>query len=373
MKILLCPDKFKGSLTAMEICELLKDEISLHLPQASFDICPMADGGEGSLEILSQNLEMDEITTQTVDALGRPILASYYSFENCAYIELANTSGLVQLEPRERNPMITSTYGTGIQIRDAIEKGFEKIYLFIGGSATNDGGIGIAKALGFQFFDRRNNELDANGESLSEIFRLEFSKGSIDLPKIIVCSDVRNPPFGTDGAAHVYAAQKGASKADIERLDQGLINLCHQLQLFSGIDCSLLAGGGAAGGVGISLTALFGAEIKSGMAMISEILDLEEKIKKADIVISGEGKLDRQSLQGKVVSGVINLSRDHDKITMLVVGQNALSRIETLELNINNVHSIMDYAQDLEDAMSNGKKYIREIGRRIALDLKEDL
>lgn len=370
LRILLAPDKFKGSLSGAEICNILKAEILNVLPNAQVESCPLADGGDGSLEVLSSYLQFEKHICNTVDPIGRSIEAEYYTFGKTAYIELASASGVVLLEEAECNPMYTSTYGTGIQILDAIKSGAEHIYLFLGGSATNDGGVGIASALGYIFYDEQGNVLEPIGSALNKITSISAPVEVLSDCEFTLCCDVENPPFGPNGAAFVYAKQKGASEQEIIDLDNGIANLCSQLERYSGIDLSLLVGGGAAGGVALSLSAFFGAAIVSGMELISKTTMLESKIVNSDLVISGEGRLDTQSLNGKVVSGVAEMCKLHGKRLWLVVGRNDLINSELKILEVENLYSIIARAAGQHDAIANSKNYLKDIGHEIVEDLR---
>ena len=371
-RILIAPDKFKGSLSGKEICDILKKEISNTIPDIQIEICPLADGGDGSIEILSNYLEIKEKSCITSDPLGRPISASYFYSENAAYIELASASGLVLLEDDERNPMYTSTFGTGVLIKDALNSNLTEIYLFLGGSSSNDGGIGIANALGYKFLDASGKELEPVGKSLPFIASIKKDE-TVDFKSFTICCDVTNPPFGPHGAAWVYGKQKGANLDEIEHLDEGIKHLCTMINNHTGKDVSHLSGGGAAGGTALCPTAFFDGQIISGMDFISKMTNLETKVSNADLVISGEGKLDAQSFDGKVISGVSKLCARHDKDLWLTVGKNDLSEAEIEEIGAAKVFSIMEYAQDLEDAMQNGKNYLSKIGKedsaRVCLSL----
>ena len=277
-RILVAPDKFKGSLSGAEICSILKAEIQSVNPDAIIETCPLADGGDGSIEVLSTYLKIKERICNTVDPLGRPIKASYFMSDDTAYIELASASGIVLIEQSDRNPMHTSTYGTGLLIKDAIEIGLKKIYLFLGGSSSNDGGTGIAKALGYTFYDQNGIQLSPRGDALASIAKIVAPSKDLDIEKFTICCDVNNPPFGPNGAAQVYGLQKGANHEEIAHLDRGIKNLCNQIESFNGMSLSLLEGGGAAGGTAICLSGFFSAEIISGMDFIAEAIQLETKI-----------------------------------------------------------------------------------------------
>ncbi|MEZ4983492.1 MAG: glycerate kinase [Saprospiraceae bacterium] len=325
MNILICPDKFKGSLSAMEVCQAIGKGIRARYPEAAITFHPMADGGDGSLQILAHQLGLRSKELETTDPLGRKIRASYYYAADTAFIELASASGLVLLTPAERNALATSTFGTGQMMVDAIQSGFRNIYLFLGGSATNDAGMGIMAALGFEFLSQEGNVLSPIGAHLPQIAQIR-NRSSIDFSQVqitLLC-DVTNPLYGPDGAAYVYARQKGATDEEIVWLDHALQHIGQIIFHYTGVDTSYLPGTGAAGGVGASLVALCGAKIERGFATIAELTGLPARIHASDWVISGEGRLDSQSLQGKVVDGVASLCRQYHKPLTLLVGKNEL-------------------------------------------------
>ncbi|GAB5555518.1 MAG: glycerate kinase [Saprospiraceae bacterium] len=370
MKILLAPDKFKGSISALEVCHAIENGL---LKQAkSFEVTahPMADGGDGSLAILSKYLNLDTQNIQTLDPLGREIQALYYTSSTAAFIEVASASGLVLLNKKERDPLKTSTLGTGKMIVDALSKGYKQIYLFLGGSATNDAGIGIASALGYQFLGKQKNILNPIGENLSKINHLR-SSSQFDFKniKLTLLCDVTNPLFGTNGAAYVYAPQKGASAKEVAYLDAGLRHFSQLINHQLGKDVSRIPGSGAAGGIGAGLIGLLNAQIEAGFDVIAKLTGLEQKIQWADWVISGEGKLDTQSLQGKVIDGVAKLCKKHKKPLTLLVGKNDLKHQNLDHLNINDVFSIYEQAKDLDDAMRNGVSYLEEMAQKITFQL----
>ena len=369
-RILIAPDKFKGSLSGKEICEILKNEITKAIPDIQIETCPLADGGDGSIEILSNYLEIKEKICDTFDPLSRPTKASYFYSEDAAYIELAAASGLVLLKNEERNPMHTSTYGTGVLIQDALTSGLKNIYLFLGGSSTHDGGIGIAHALGYRFLDASGDILEPVGKSLPAIANIDLVEARSRFDSFTICCDVTNPPFGPRGAARVYGQQKGANPEEIDHLDHGIQKLCASIKAHTGKDVSKLPGGGAAGGTALCPTAFFEGQIISGMDFISKMTDLETKVSKADIIISGEGKLDAQSFDGKVISGVAKLCKKYDKDLWLTVGKNELSLQEIENMGASKVFSVMDHASDLMDAIENGRDYLARIGVEASKILK---
>lgn len=364
MKILIAPDKFKGSLSAIAVCEAIK--AGLKRTNESLDITfhPMADGGDDSLTILADHLSLKEEVVLTQDPLGRPIHAKYFTSLDAAFIEVARASGLVLLQAKERNPLHTSTLGTGLLTSHALAKGYKNIYLFLGGSATNDAGMGIAQALGFQFLDATEQVLQPIGKNLSKVKSIKdqqlFDFRQI---KMTLFYDVVNPLFGESGAAYVYAPQKGATPQQVQFLDKGLMHFSTLMQQQTSVEVSAIPGSGAAGGIGAGLVALCGAQMAKGFSIISSLTGLEQKIKEADWVISGEGRLDEQSLQGKVIDGIADLCKKHQKPLSLLVGKNELTEQALQPLHIHQVHSIMDLAESEEDAMRNGKMYLEALAK----------
>ena len=362
MKILLAPDKFKGSLSAEQVCRSISTQLAKLDPNIETILHPMADGGDGSLEILNQHLNLIKRNIQTSDPLGRALSTHYFTSEEAAFIELASASGLVLLSQKERNPMRISTFGTGKMVADAMSKGYKNIYLFLGGSATNDAGIGIASALGFDFFDSKGKILDPIGASLAKIYNIKnkkvfnFSRVSITL----LC-DVNNPFFGENGAAYVYGPQKGADEQDVRELNKGLEHFSNILLRSTGKNIAELPSAGAAGGVAGGLAALCKAKLEPGFGVISKLSKLEEKIQKVDYIISGEGRLDEQSLQGKVIDGMAKLAIKYAKPLSLFVGKNHLEQSKTDALNVEHILSISERAKDIQDAMSRGKNYLEQM------------
>lgn len=369
MKILIAPDKFKGSLSAQEVCEAIGRGIKKSNPSADLIYHPMADGGDGSIAILSDHLNLKKHEIKTIDPIGREIISAYFSSSNAAFIEVASASGIVLLSEEEKNPMLTSTLGTGKMIADALKKGFQNIYLFLGGSATNDAGMGIASALGFEFLDEEKNELEPIGKNLVKV---KFIKASptFDFEKIninLLC-DVDNPMYGVTGAAHIYAPQKGADPKEVLLLDTGLQNFSNRLNEFSGIEVSKMPGGGAAGAIGAGLVALLNAKLLPGFDAIAQLTNLEKQIETADLVISGEGKLDEQSLRGKVIYGIAKFCKKHEKPFTLFVGKNELNIQQKELLGVRKIFSVLELAEGLEAAMKNGDRFLEKLAGNIMIE-----
>ncbi|MFK8102394.1 MAG: glycerate kinase [Saprospiraceae bacterium] len=364
MKILIALDKFKASLSATQAVASLAQGIQKKYPTAILTNQAMADGGDGSIDLLHEQESFTEHHVEVHDPLFRKIKATYFSNQTDAFIEMAKASGLALLTTAERNPMETTSLGTGELILDAFHKGFKNINLFIGGSATNDGGIGIAQALGFNVLDKNQNQLRPIGKNLSNIQHLQstpLSKQIANLNIRLLC-DVNNPFCGVKGAAQVYARQKGATPTMVNQLDQGLAQLALIFTKERGIEIGQMSGAGAAGGIGGGMVALFGAQLISGVQFFVERFDLEAKIKEADVVISGEGQLDLQSLQGKVVGGILQLCLRHQKPLIVVCGQSTLP----LPVNgIQTIKTIMDYAPSVAIAMQKADHFLQTIGAQL--------
>lgn len=368
MQILIACDKFKGSLSSVQVCQAIARGIQKHKPDTLCSLHPIADGGDGSLDIISNYLDCEKITLDSVDPLGRTLKAHYLTSGQSAYFELATASGITLLSETERNPLITSTIGTGILIKDALARNIRNFYLLAGGSATNDAAIGIAHALGFLFYDKDKKELQPIGANLQHIHTIS-RPDNLEKFNLTVLSDVNNPLYGPQGAAHIYAAQKGATKADITLLNEGLINFSNVLKKQFEIDVSQIAGGGCAGGIGAGLVALLNAKLENGFTTLSKLTHLEEKIKQADLVISGEGKLDRQTFNGKVIAGISALCMANNKPFIAFAGSNQLTQSELHQLNLHKVYSILPQTNDLSDAMKNGYQYLEQLAYEMVEEL----
>lgn len=350
MKILIAPDKFKGSLTANEVCDIVSEAILSKNPNAETIKLPMADGGEGSLAVIKSALQSDEVKMFVKDPMFRTIMASYERKGDTAYIEMAAASGLQLVKESQRNPLYTSTYGTGQLIKHAIKNGVKKVYLFVGGSATNDGGMGMLQALGFQFLDQKGEDLFGIGESMSAVEKINAPDNLPDFDLDIVC-DVENLFYGEKGAAYVYAPQKGASKEDIILLDQGLQNLAKRFEIDLGIDISQLKGAGAAGGIAGGAMAGLGGKIVSGIETIMKLVNFEAALENCDLVITGEGKIDQQTLHGKLIQGIASAAHKSGVDCIAFCGVNELSRKEETILGLKKVISLKNEGMSKQEAI----------------------
>ena len=312
-KIVIASDSFKGSLSSLEVALAAEEGILRVFPECHVEKIPVADGGEGMVEALAEAVGGTPISCEVHDPLMRPIRAEYILSADgkTAVLEMAAASGLTLVSAAERNPMKTTSFGTGELIRDALLRGCRDFLIGIGGSATNDAGTGMLRALGFRFLDREGRELGSGGEILSEIHRVDRSRVPAEVreARFTVACDVKNPFSGEHGAAHVFARQKGADDAMILRLDAGMKHFAEVIRESEGKDIQDIPGAGAAGGMGGGFLAFLEAELKPGIQMVLDALRFKERIQGADLIITGEGKLDRQTGMGKAPLGVLEAAK----------------------------------------------------------------
>ena len=313
MKAVIAIDSFKGSLTSTEAGKAIADEIQKHFPKCSTEIIPIADGGEGMLTVMLNTIGGKTQHLTAHNPCMERIQTSYgiSADGSTAFIEMASISGLPLIRKEQQTPMETTTYGTGEIIRDALEKGCTRFIIGIGGSATNDAGIGMLQALGFEFLDKNQQPMGLGGKVLEKIAFISVQKVH---PKaknahFIVACDVQNPFFGPNGAAAIYARQKGADDAMIEELDRGMQAFAQVILQETGKDISMTPGSGAAGGMGGGLLAFLNAELRSGADLLLDLCQFETKIEEADIIITGEGRMDQQSLMGKIPGKILEAGK----------------------------------------------------------------
>ncbi|NJK85162.1 MAG: glycerate kinase, partial [Bacteroidales bacterium] len=322
MNIVIASDSFKESLSSFEVGNAIKKGILKILPQTDIEIVPVADGGEGTVEAVVKATHGRIVPVEVYDPLLRKITAFFGVTGDglTAVIEMAAASGLPLLKPEERNPLVTSSFGTGELIAAAIEYGCRTIIIGLGGSATNDGGIGMMKALGAVF----NNDPDfiPKGGDLGRIqsINLENFKHKTNSVQFLIASDVTNPLTGTDGATRIFSAQKGADERSMEFLEKNMVHYAGLMKTITGRSISDIPGSGAAGGMGAALLAFMNAELRPGFSVISELIHLDDKISKTDLVITGEGKLDHQTRFGKTPSGVATIAKKFGKPVIAVAG-----------------------------------------------------
>ena len=367
MRILIAPDKFKGSLDAREVAQNIAKGIRGALPDAKIEIVPMADGGEGTAEAISDARGGSWLRCKAHDPLGRQIEARYGWIESgrIAVMEMSEAAGMRRLSESERNPDGATTFGVGEMILDATKRGANEIIIGLGGSATNDGGFGMARALGFRFLTQEQ-EL---GGAVSELGRLERIENPQDLvlPGMTAAVDVKNPLLGKNGATRVFGPQKGASENELDILEQALSTLANVVAKEFGFDYRNQPGAGAAGGLGFGLMSFCGAKIRPGFDVVAESVGLEAKMKDADIVITGEGSLDRQTLEGKTPAGVARLARNLGKRVFAIVGRASDDR-EVRDL-FDAVYENARSGMSQEENMKRAAELLRENARELAQTL----
>lgn len=354
-KITVAIDSFKGCLTSMAVEQAVMDSIHSLLPSCQVEVVPIADGGEGMLDVMVQLTHGRYVETEAHDPLMRPVVGRYgvTGDETTAIIEMAQVSGLPLLAENERNPMKTTSYGTGELIAHALSSGFRRFLIGIGGSATNDAGMGMMQALGARFYDGRGNELSTGcGKLLASVASVDmtaFEERVADAFFATAC-DVSNPFCGKEGAAFVFARQKGASDEEVVLLDSGMQHFATVVQQVTGVSLTALPGAGAAGGIGGALAAFFHSTLQPGIELILEKIDFENKIKGADLIITGEGKADCQTLMGKVPAGVLKYGQRLGIPVVLLAG--AVENPEfLLESGFAGVYAVTPVEMALDEAM----------------------
>lgn len=368
MKIVIALDSFKGSLDAAAASTIVAEVLQREVPGVVTVLKPMADGGEGTARaILSGTPGVWVEMTATGPRDGIRVDAGYAWLEDRdeAVVEMAAASGLVLLEPARRDPMVTTTRGTGELLLAAAERGARRIYLAVGGSATVDGGTGAARALGWRFLDADGRDVPEGGGSLQAIRKI-VTPSDLDLPPITVLCDVDNPLLGPRGAAAVYGPQKGASPGDVSELEKGLANLTACAQVVTGKEIDVTPGGGAAGGLAAGAVAFMNAELSSGAEAVMHTIGLAEALVGADWVITGEGKFDDQSMQGKVVSGVTRMAREHRVKVAVLAGVVQLPPEAWREAGIVAALATKPDAMPLDQAMQNAGRLLATAATELA-------
>jgi len=366
VRILIAPDKFKGALNAREIAENIAAGLLDIFPDARIELVPMADGGEGTAEAICDARGCSWLECKAHDPLGREIKARYgwIDRERLAVMEMSEAAGMRRLSESERDPIRATTFGVGEMILDASKRGAKEIVIGLGGSATNDGGFGMARALGFRFdFQQEHEHEDIRVTDLLKLKRIEKPR-HFELPKIIAAVDVKNPLLGENGATRVFGPQKGASKGDLDKLDRALRKLADIVAREFGFDYRNQAGAGAAGGLGLGLVSFCGATIRPGFEVVAEAVGLESKMKEADLVITGEGSLDRQTLEGKTPAGVARLARKLRKPVFAVVGRASDDR-EVREL-FDGIYQNARPGMSQQESMKRAAELLRENARELA-------
>lgn len=368
MRIVVAPDKFKGSLSAADVAAEIASGLREVIPAAQIQIIPVADGGEGTAEAIYRARGGEWIACKAHDAIGREISARFLWLCDLqtAVSEMSEAAGLQRLSPNEFNPIHASTFGVGEMLLAAAQTGAKKIVLGLGGSATNDGGAGMARACGYRFFDSRGSELTG---SVAELIQLRHFTAPADLrlPKIVAAADVRNPLLGEGGATHCFARQKGAGREDMDVLERALTTFANVVEGQLHSTFRDLPGAGAAGGCGFGVMAFCRSEMESGFDIVAEIVNLESAVRDADILVTGEGKLDAQTLEGKAPAGVARLARKAGKRVFAIVGT-ASSDPEPRAL-FDEVFSLVRVNMTVEEAMQKTRTLIRGCATELARSL----
>ena len=361
MNVLIIPDSFKGSLSATEVSKEINKTVKKIIPTSIVKELPFSDGGEGALDFLKKNKKGKLIQSQTFDPLGRKIIAPFFLFDDkkTAWVELSQASGINLLKKSELNPIKTSTFGTGILIKKALDMGCEKIYLGIGGSSTHDLGSGIFVAIGGKLLDKNKNEIPLGGGALKKCaeINIESLHHKINKAQIIIASDVNNPLTGENGAAKIYSKQKGASEKQIIELEKNSIYFSSLIQKFNSKEISSIKGGGAAGGTGSGLYGLINSKINNGFDILKRISGLEKIIRESNLVITGEGHFDNQSLNGKLPIRIAEITSKYKIPTIILTGKISVDEKKLKNLDLK-VYSINPNKISFEKAFKQTRKNI---------------
>ncbi len=373
MKIVIAPDSFKESLTAKQVCCAIENGFREIFPDAQYVHLPLADGGEGTVDVLMQSLGGEWQYSNVESPCGELIEASWALLNHgqTALIEIAAASGLDKVPADQRNPLITSTYGTGQLIKAALDQGVSNIILGLGGSATNDAGAGIVQALGGRLLDAQGEMLPKGGAALSNLASIDLTDLDARCKdvNIIVACDVANPLCGVNGASHIFGAQKGASNQDIETLDQALMNFAKVSQPYLDVDPCDTSGFGAAGGAPLGLSLIFNIELKSGIEMVLDALDANAVLNGANLVITGEGQMDNQTLQGKTPWGVTKRANALD-VPVIAIAGSLGADVQALYTGIESVFGTVRSPQALSQVLIEAEANLTRTARNIASTLK---
>ncbi len=373
MKILVAANSFKNSMSATNACYAIKEGLLKKYPTFEYELCPICDGGDSTCEVLSQALKAKIIEVETVGPLFEKITGhyGYHEKKKLAIIETATAAGISLLKKNQLNPLKTTTFGVGPLIKDAIKRGCKTIIIGVGGTCTNDCGMGLLNALGAKFYDSQGNELLGVGESLNKVEKIDLSvlDKNLENIKIIVANDVKNPLYGPNGAAYVYAKQKGATKKMIKDLDDGLKNFSKVVERKFNINTLKIIGGGSGGGLGFSLKVFLNAKLENGFHVVKKYISLERKIKAADLIITGEGSLDGQTKQGKGPLGVAKLAKKYNKPVLAICGK--IEKDISFK-EIDKMYSIVDFAKDLDVShlIKNGYTHLKSVSENVNLEFE---
>lgn len=370
MKIVIAPDSFKESLSAMQVAEAIEQGFSEIFPQAEYIKLPMADGGEGTVESMVAATGGERVHVNVTGPLGQPVngFFGWMGDGETAVIEMAAASGLHLVAPEQRNPLITTSFGTGELILAALNHGARKIILGIGGSATNDGGAGMMQALGAHFHDIDGKELHVGGAALAQLASVDLSQLDARLAQtdILVACDVDNPLCGAKGASAVFGPQKGATPERVKQLDAALQHYGEKIELATGKSVLNVAGAGAAGGMGAALFGLLNARLQPGIEIVTEALKLADAVQGADLVITGEGRIDSQTIHGKTPVGVARVAKRYDIPVIAIAGGMTPDYSVVHQHGLDAVFSVLNRIQTLPEALEGARENVRVTARNVA-------
>lgn len=346
-KCIVIPDSFKGTLSSIEVCNIMKNSILNHFPDCGVTAIPIADGGEGTADCFLYALDCEKVSVQATGPYNEPLSAYYAKYENTAILEVASVAGLTQVENKQ-NPCKTTTYGLGTLIAAAVRSGCRQIIIGLGGSCTNDGGIGMAAALGTIFYDKDGREFLPSADQMSLISHIDTSPAArlLEGCTITAMCDINNPMHGPDGAAYIYGPQKGADQDMIELLDYNLVCLDQVIQKSLRINAADIPGAGAAGGLGAGIAAFLGGTLKSGIETILEFIHFDDMLKDTDMIFTGEGQFDSQSLCGKVVIGIAEHAKTKGIPVTVIAGSVEDDIEKAYDMGVTSVFSINRKAVD---------------------------
>lgn len=374
MKIVIAPDSYKESLSAQEVATQIEAGFREVFPDASYVKLPVADGGEGTVEAMVAATQGRIVEVQVTGPLGDKIDAFFglSGDEKTAFIEMAAASGLERVPPAKRNPLLTTSYGTGELIRSALDHGVKHCIIGIGGSATNDGGAGMAQALGAKLLDAQGESIGFGGGALDTLARVDVSEldQRIKTCRFEVACDVTNPLTGKLGASAVFGPQKGATSAMIVQLDNALKHYAEVIRHSLDIDVDQVPGSGAAGGMGAALLAFCGAELRQGIEIVTEALGLDELVRDASLVITGEGRIDSQTIHGKVPIGVARVAKRYNKPVIAIAGSLTADVGVVHAHGLDAVFSVLYNICSLEEALDNAAANVRMTARNVAATIK---
>ena len=368
MRFLFASDSFKGTLSSEKIIELLTASANNIFPGCEIVGVPIADGGEGTVDAVIAVTKGEKRFITVHGPLMEEEESSYGVFhEDCAIIEMAAASGLPMVPPEKRNPLNTTTRGTGELIRDALERGYRKISIAIGGSATNDGGMGAMRALGIRFLDNQGRELEGRGSDLLKVEDIDMAglDPAVAEAEFTVMCDVNNPLTGPDGAAYTFGKQKGGTPEILDQLEAGMKNYAAVIRKKTGMDVDKIPGAGAAGGLGAALCVFLKATLKSGIETVLDLMDFDGLLEGTDLVVTGEGRMDWQSAFGKVPSGIGQRCRAKGIPAVAIVGGMGDGAEKIYEFGVESILSTINGAMEVEEAMDRAEELYRNAADRM--------